>query len=155
MLVNLKTILSIAEEGNFCIPAFNVYNMETVIGVLHAAEEERAKRKEERQEKIKAALPLIKKIALIVLPMLIVSILAATILPKIDWDSKSTIENVSSVETSSDVTTSEDNSSIDSSNISSDTLSVVESEGKVSDETPSQATSSKKPSSNKESKINC
>lgn len=42
MLVNLKTILDIAEEGNFCIPAFNVYNMETIIGVLHAAEEERA-----------------------------------------------------------------------------------------------------------------
>ena len=42
MLVNLKTILDIAEEGNFCVPAFNVYNMETVIGVLHAAEEERA-----------------------------------------------------------------------------------------------------------------
>lgn len=42
MLVNLKTILAMAEEGNFCIPAFNVYNMESVIGVLHAAEEERA-----------------------------------------------------------------------------------------------------------------
>lgn len=42
MLVDLKTILTIAEEGGFCIPAFNVYNMETVIGVLHAAEAERA-----------------------------------------------------------------------------------------------------------------
>lgn len=42
MLVNLKTILAMAEEGAYCIPAFNVYNMETVIGVLHAAEEERA-----------------------------------------------------------------------------------------------------------------
>lgn len=31
-----------AEEGGYCIPAFNVYNMESVIGVLHAAEEERA-----------------------------------------------------------------------------------------------------------------
>ena len=42
MLVNLKTVLDMAEKGNFCIPAFNVYNMETVIGVLHAAEEMRA-----------------------------------------------------------------------------------------------------------------
>ena len=42
MLVNLKTILELAEKGNFCIPAFNVYNMETIIGVLHAAEAEKA-----------------------------------------------------------------------------------------------------------------
>ncbi|MBE6601423.1 MAG: class II fructose-bisphosphate aldolase [Ruminococcaceae bacterium] len=39
MLVNLQTVLKMAEEGNYCIPAFNVYNMETVMGVLHAAEE--------------------------------------------------------------------------------------------------------------------
>ena len=42
MLVNLKTILELAEQGSFCIPAFNVYNMEMVIGVLHAAEAEKA-----------------------------------------------------------------------------------------------------------------
>ncbi len=42
MLVNLKTILDMAEKGNYCIPAFNVYNMESVIGVLHAAEEMKA-----------------------------------------------------------------------------------------------------------------
>ncbi len=42
MLVNLKTVLDIAEKGNFAIPAFNVYNMETVMGVLDAAEEMRA-----------------------------------------------------------------------------------------------------------------
>lgn len=39
MLVNLKEILDIAEKGNFAIPAFNVYNMETVMGVFEAAEE--------------------------------------------------------------------------------------------------------------------
>jgi len=39
MLVNLKQILEIAEKGNFAIPAFNVYNMETVMGVIYAAEE--------------------------------------------------------------------------------------------------------------------
>ena len=39
MLVNLKYVLDLAEKGNFAIPAFNVYNMESVIGVLHAAEE--------------------------------------------------------------------------------------------------------------------
>ena len=42
MLVNLKEILNIAEKGNFAIPAFNVYNMETVIGIFEAAEELRA-----------------------------------------------------------------------------------------------------------------
>ena len=41
MLVNLKEILSLAEKGGFAIPAFNVYNMETVMGVLNAAEEMR------------------------------------------------------------------------------------------------------------------
>lgn len=42
MLVNLKHVLTLAEKGNFCIPAFNVYNMETVMGVLKAAEETKA-----------------------------------------------------------------------------------------------------------------
>lgn len=42
MLVNLRTVLDIAEKGNFAIPAFNVYNMESVMGVLKAAEEMRA-----------------------------------------------------------------------------------------------------------------
>ena len=39
MLVNLKEILDIAEKGKFAVPAFNVYNMETVMGVFEAAEE--------------------------------------------------------------------------------------------------------------------
>ncbi len=42
MLVNLKYILDLAEKGNFAIPAFNVYNMESVMGVLKAAEETKA-----------------------------------------------------------------------------------------------------------------
>lgn len=39
MLVNLKGVLDIAEKGSFAVPAFNVYNMETVMGVIEAAEE--------------------------------------------------------------------------------------------------------------------
>ena len=39
MLVNLKEILDIAEKGKFAVPAFNVYNMETVMGVFEATEE--------------------------------------------------------------------------------------------------------------------
>lgn len=31
-----------AEDGNYCIPAFNVYNTETVMGVIDAAEQEKA-----------------------------------------------------------------------------------------------------------------
>lgn len=39
MLINLKQILDMAEEGGYAIPAFNVYNMETVMGIIRAAEE--------------------------------------------------------------------------------------------------------------------
>lgn len=39
MLVNLGQILDIAEKDGFAVPAFNVYNMETVMGVIGAAEE--------------------------------------------------------------------------------------------------------------------
>ena len=42
MLVNLQTIIGMAEAGNYCIPAFNVYNTETVMGVIKAAEEAKA-----------------------------------------------------------------------------------------------------------------
>ena len=42
MLVTLKKVIDMAENGNFCIPAFNVYNIETVMGVAEAAEELRA-----------------------------------------------------------------------------------------------------------------
>lgn len=42
MLVNLQTIIGMAEKGNYCIPAFNVYNTETVMGVIDAAEEAKA-----------------------------------------------------------------------------------------------------------------
>ena len=42
MLVNLKEILDMAEKGGYCIPAFNVYNTQTIMGVVKAAEELRA-----------------------------------------------------------------------------------------------------------------
>ena len=42
MLVTLKTIIDMAEKGGYAIPAFNVYNTETVMGIIKAAEEERA-----------------------------------------------------------------------------------------------------------------
>ena len=42
MLVTLKEVIDMAEEGNFAIPAFNVYNTETVMGVVKAAEELRS-----------------------------------------------------------------------------------------------------------------
>lgn len=42
MLVSLQEIISLAEKGNFCVPAFNVYNIETVMGVAAAAEEAKA-----------------------------------------------------------------------------------------------------------------
>lgn len=39
MLISLKEILDLAEAKKFAVPAFNVYNMETVMGVIAAAEE--------------------------------------------------------------------------------------------------------------------
>lgn len=42
MLVTLQEIIGLAEKGEFCIPAFNVYNTETIMGVIEAAEEEKA-----------------------------------------------------------------------------------------------------------------
>ncbi len=42
MLVNLGYALDLAEKGSFAIPAFNVYNMESVMGVIKAAEETKA-----------------------------------------------------------------------------------------------------------------
>lgn len=42
MLVGFKEILQMAEAGGYAVPAFNVYNMETVMGVAAAAEESRA-----------------------------------------------------------------------------------------------------------------
>ncbi len=42
MLVSLQTVIDMAEKGNFCIPAFNVYNVETAMGVIKAAEEAKA-----------------------------------------------------------------------------------------------------------------
>jgi len=42
MLVSFQEIIGMAEAGNYCIPAFNVYNMECVMGVIKAAEEKKA-----------------------------------------------------------------------------------------------------------------
>lgn len=42
MLVNLQTIIGMADKGNYCVPAFNVYNVETIMGVIDAAEEKKA-----------------------------------------------------------------------------------------------------------------
>ena len=42
MLVSFDEILSLADNGGFAIPAFNVYNMETVMGIIAGAEELRA-----------------------------------------------------------------------------------------------------------------
>lgn len=38
MRYNLKEILNLAEKGGFAVPAFNVYNLETLMGVANAAE---------------------------------------------------------------------------------------------------------------------
>ena len=42
MLVNFKTILKDANEKGYAVPAFNVYNMETAMGIIKAAEEMRS-----------------------------------------------------------------------------------------------------------------
>ena len=42
MLVGLKDILALAEKDGYCVPAFNVYNIETAKGVMNAAEKLRS-----------------------------------------------------------------------------------------------------------------
>ena len=42
MLTDMRTLLDIAEKRNCAIPAFNVYNQETALGVLFAAQESNA-----------------------------------------------------------------------------------------------------------------
>ena len=42
MLVKFQEILKDANEKGYAVPAFNVYNMETVMGVVSAAEETRS-----------------------------------------------------------------------------------------------------------------
>lgn len=42
MLTKLQSVLAMAEKGGYAIPAFNVYNMETVMGVIAAAKAERS-----------------------------------------------------------------------------------------------------------------
>ena len=42
MLVTLQKIIAMAQGGNYCVPAINVYNTETVMGVIAAAEETRS-----------------------------------------------------------------------------------------------------------------
>ena len=42
MLVSLQEIIGMAEKGGFAVPAFNVYNTESVMGILAAAEEAKA-----------------------------------------------------------------------------------------------------------------
>ena len=39
MLCNLNDILALGEKGSFAVPAFNVYNLESVLGIMEAAEE--------------------------------------------------------------------------------------------------------------------
>ena len=39
MRYDLNEILALGEEGGFAVPAFNVYNLETVLGVMNAAEQ--------------------------------------------------------------------------------------------------------------------
>ena len=42
MLVSLQEIINLAEKDGFCVPAFNVYNVESMMGVVFAAEELRS-----------------------------------------------------------------------------------------------------------------
>lgn len=42
MLVTLQEIIAMAEKGNYCVPAFNFYNAETLMGIIDAAEELKA-----------------------------------------------------------------------------------------------------------------
>ena len=103
-----------------------------------ATEVEREKRKEEIKENIKEKEPLFKKIAMVVVPMLMLAIVAASVLPKINWNRKNAIDTLSKEETSSDVSV---NVSGDiSTDIQSEAESVAASTDIVSSQTSSKTT---------------
>lgn len=62
-----------------------------------AAKAEKEKRAKERKEKLITALPLFKKIAIVVVPMLLITIVAATILPRINWDKANAVNDSSNL----------------------------------------------------------
>ena len=39
MRYSLNEILELGGKGGFAVPAFNIYNFESILGVMHAAEE--------------------------------------------------------------------------------------------------------------------
>lgn len=41
MFINTKEILSAAQQGNYAVPAFNVYSLETLQAAIHVAEQEK------------------------------------------------------------------------------------------------------------------
>ncbi|MFC4712879.1 class II fructose-bisphosphate aldolase [Planococcus dechangensis] len=41
MFINTKEILSVAQQGNYAVPAFNVYSLETLQAAIHVAEQEK------------------------------------------------------------------------------------------------------------------
>lgn len=93
-----------------------------------AAEAEKEKLKEERKEKFKAKLPFIKKVSLIVVPLVALAVIAASALPKINWSSENTVDSSSNEVITSDVTTSENLSSENSSSfVSNEAASKVSS----------------------------
>ena len=95
-----------------------------------AKAQERAEVLRERADAFKEKLPLIKKISLIVVPVLVIAIVAVTVLPKIDWNQKPTedltdsslidsSEEIESTDTSEESSSSSDTSSAQSSSSSS------------------------------------
>lgn len=120
-----------------------------------AAELEKAKRKAERKEAFIKKLPLMKKIAFIVVPVLIIAIVAASILPKFDWNGENLIDSSLDVMTSN-ITTSENISSEEASSLahsdgtnkvdSSSSTDVLSPSGKPSYSPPTSTPSTSTPS---------
>ena len=69
--------------------------IEQINSALSAAGLEKQAKAAERAEAFKEKLPLIKKISLIVVPMLVIAIIAVTILPKVEWGKVNVIDNSS------------------------------------------------------------
>ena len=59
---------------------------------MSALATEKMQRDEARKEAFQEKLPLIKKVAFVVVPVLVIALIAAVVLPKINWDNTNTID---------------------------------------------------------------
>lgn len=120
--------------------------IEQINEAIRVAGFEKQNRANLRADALREKLPLIKKIALVVVPILVVAIVVTTVLPKIEWG-KGDVAEISSTESAQSIeeTSSEVSSKTESTEVSSQIVSSVQTN--TTPKNPNSTTPSKKPTS--------